>query len=130
MHGHLAPRKRREPLVAEDCLEVGLASLAAEDHRHGVDLRETLHAGAKEGIRKREEQARAVPRLGVPARRAAMGQAAEHGQSLLDNPVAGAAVEVGHQPHAARVVLKLRVIKSLPSGQAWLMCLVHGGSFV
>ena len=118
MHGHLAPRERREPLIAEDCLEVGLASLTAEDHRHGIDLREVLHAGAEEGVRKREEQSRAVPCLGVPPRRAAVGQAAEHGQPLLDDAVAGAVVEVGHQPHAARVVLKPRVVESLSSGQA------------
>ena len=117
-HGHLAPDDRREPLVAQDGLEAALAPFAAEDHRHGVNLGEALHAGAEEGVREREEQPRAVARLGVPPRRAAVGQAAEHGQPLLDDAVAGAVVEVGHQPHAARVVLKPRVVESLSSGQA------------
>ena len=125
-HGHLAPGQRREPLGAEVPLEGRLEPLAAEDHRHGVNLRQALDAGAEKGVRQGREEARAVARLGIPPRRAAMGQAAEDGQPLLDDAVAGAVVEVGHQPHAARIVLKKGVVQALSGGQPLLVRFVHG----
>ena len=53
-----------------------------------------------------DEDAGAVAAVLLAARGAPVGQVLEGGQPLVDQVVVGTAVEVGHQGHAAGVVLK------------------------
>ena len=59
------------------------------------------------------QNARAVARLRIAARRAAMGEVDQHLQALANNIVAADAANVGDQPHSAGIVLIPRVIEPL-----------------
>ena len=69
-------------------------------------------------MRNLNQNARAVARLRIAARRAAMGQVDQHLKTLADNLVALFAANARDQPHAAGIVLIPRVIEPLCLGSA------------
>ena len=64
------------------------------------------------------QNARAVTRLRIATRRAAMSEVDEHLEALADNLVAFFPANAGDQPHPAGIVLVARVIESLRIGDA------------
>ena len=128
--GHGAPADEGEPL-ALDHLGDFLFDLAAMG---GVARQEEV-AGAvvagvgqgeagllggvhAEGVRHLEEDAGAVAGVGLAAGGAAMVEIFEHLDALTQNGVGGAALQIGDEADAARVVLKPRIIKTLLGGAA------------
>ncbi len=64
-------------------------------------------------VRNLDQDAGAVARLRVATRGAAMGEVDQHLKALADNLVALFALDAGHKPHAAGIVLIARVIETL-----------------
>src|SRR5690606_19622213 len=80
---------------------------------------------AEEAIRDLDQQPGAVGQLRVPAHRAAVGEVAQHRESLLDDAVRLLALDVRHEADAAGVVLADRVVQPLSAGTVRQ---VHGGT--
>ena len=100
-------------------------------HAIGAGLRQ-LHPqfaalAGKKHVRNLNQNARAVARLRIASRRAAMGEVDEHLKTLADNFVALFAANAGDQPHTAGIVLIPRVIETLGLGSAetTIRC-IHG----
>jgi hypothetical protein len=60
-----------------------------------------------------DQNARAVPGIGLAPAGAAVVQVVQHLQGLLDNRMGLAAFDIDHKAHPAGLVLKLRIIKPL-----------------
>ena len=114
LNRHVAPRERLKALAFRLALEDILLALGAKDHGDGVATfgRQVFNPLSEEVIRDLHEQPRAVARLGVVARRAAMLKTHEDIQSLKDEIVRGAVVHLRQQSDAARIVLEVRVVKA------------------
>ena len=86
-------------------------STGRKHHGHAVRARlGQLHAqlaafARKEDVRNLDQDARAVARLRIAARRAAMGQVDQNLEALADDVVALLAANAGDKPHAAGIVL-------------------------
>ena len=111
---HLAPRQHAAAVLLDRRLDRRLFALAAEKH---ADAKVAVDAKrlAEERFRNLQEQSRAVARLGIVAGRATMHEALQYGQPRRDDGVARRAVQIRHQPDAARVVLILAPIEPLLS---------------
>ena len=84
--------------------------------------------GAQEGLGQLDQDARAVAGQRIRTDGAAMGQVFEDFQTLLDDLVRLAVLDVGDEADAASVVFKLRVIKSLYLRQSAHLTLGSSGS--
>ena len=90
-------------------------------HRHAVSaglrqLHPQLAALArKKHMRNLDQDSRAIARLRIAARRAAVRQVQQHLEALANDLVALLSADAGHQAHAAGIVLMLRMVESLPS---------------
>ena len=112
---HIAPGDHPPALVADDLLDLRFATGAAEDHRHAVAprLRKGIaHLAPEKFVRQRQQQSGAVTGVRIPARRTAVHQPLEHGQSHLHDAVTRLIVEIRHQAHAARVVLVGKAVEA------------------
>ena len=67
----------------------------------------------QEAVRHLDQDAGAVAAVGLAAARAAVQQVDEQLQPLLDDRVRPPALHVDHEPHAACVVLVLRIVEAL-----------------
>ena len=69
--------------------------------------------GSEEAVRHLDEDARAVAGVGLRSARTAVFEVAQQAQALLDDVVRLASTEVDDKTDTARVLLVLRVVKSL-----------------
>ena len=123
--GHVEAARRRH---LGDLAERG-DGVVATCHEHEsrevpVGRRQVDAAGgglrAQEPVRDLEHDPGTVARRGVRPRRTAVLQPLEHRQRLVDEAVAGGAVLVDEQAHAAGIVLEGRVVEArAPSGGTW-----------
>ena len=67
----------------------------------------------QELVRRLDEDARAVAGVGLAAARAAVVQVQQDLQGLLNDGMGLPALDVGHESHAAGLVLELRVVQAL-----------------
>ena len=67
----------------------------------------------QEFVRGLDEDARAVPGIGLASARAAVIQIQQGLQGLLNDAVGLAALDVGHESHTAGLMLELRVVQTL-----------------
>jgi hypothetical protein len=122
------PAEQLLALLAHRLLEEALARLAAgaigrQKHRtHRVASRrgeldlELVRFLDEEIVRRLHQDARAVTGVGLAAAGTAVLQVQQHLNALLDDVAGLAALDVDDEPDAARVVLVLRVVKSLGRG--------------
>jgi hypothetical protein len=80
------------------------------------------HFFPEEPVGNLNEDACAIGSFGVRTHRAAMGQIAQNLQSLLDNGVTLAALDMRDKAYSARIVLVGGIVKSL---RAWRTEMVH-----
>ncbi len=123
---HVAPADQRLLLHREEVLELVHRDLARllvarhEAHGHGILARrgqnDALALGpvAVERIGDLDQDAGAVAHQRVGAHRAAMVEVHQDAQTRLDDLMGLAALDVGHEAHAARVMLVARVVQALP----------------
>ena len=130
MDWDLTPCERLQPLLRQKGLHLCLPAFPAKHHRHAIGSRggKMGKTCAEKGIRQGNQNARTVPRLGVPPRRTAMRQPPKHRQSLFHDPMAGMVIKVSHHPHAARIVLILWIIEALSRRKTGRLS-VHGIPF-
>ena len=64
-------------------------------------------------MRRLDENARTVTGIGLATARAAVIQVQQHLQRLLNDGMGLPALDIDHEPHAAGLVLELRVVKTL-----------------
>ena len=97
-----------------DGLEHGLLPDGAEDHGDAIGalFGQILHDFAEKRIRNLNQQAGTVARLRVVARRAAVHEALENGETAFDDPARGDVVQACDESHAAGVMFKFRVVHS------------------
>ncbi len=123
--GHIAPAKQFQPFGFRHALHDGLAIDALRGvarHEHMADgvlprlgqldaCRAARHA--EEVVWDLHQDAGAVARERVGARRAAMGEVDEDLEAVLDDLVAHAPLQVGDEAHAAGIMLVLGIVESL-----------------
>ena len=125
VHRRIAPAEDGQAFFLGDALEDAFALQAAvlvhgqKTHGHAISARlGQLHAQLAALARKKDvgnlnQDARAVARLRIAARRAAMGEVDEDLKALADDVVAFFAANAGDQAHAAGVVLIAWMIETL-----------------
>ncbi|HEY1895362.1 MAG TPA: hypothetical protein VGG62_03780, partial [Terracidiphilus sp.] len=69
----------------------------------------------KKHVRNLDKDSRAIARLRIATGRSPVRQVQQNLEALADDRVRSFSADAGHQPHAARVMLVLRMVKSLPS---------------
>src|SRR5438128_5516762 len=122
---HVAPAEQLLAFVLDGALDLVFAGdargrVARQEHHadavlaRGRQLHALLrHFLAIEAVGDLDQEARAVGEFRVPAYRAAMGEVAQHRQSLLDDGVRLPALDVRDEADAARVVLVFRTVQAL-----------------
>ena len=130
VHRRIAPANYLQPLFLRNALDHALGLQAAvllnrqKTHGHAIGARlRQLHSqlaafAHKKSVWNLYQDARAVARLRIAARRAAMRQVDEHFEALADNIVTFYPAYARNQPHAAGIVLVPRMIKTL---RMWTM---------
>ena len=125
IRGHVAPAQELLTLVPDGLFDHLLAPLVVirlprqEDHADAVAARirqGDTHGTAmppEKGVGNLEQDAGAVAGMGVASAGAAMLEVDQDVNGVADDVVGLPAVEVGHDAHAARVVLMSRVVESL-----------------
>ncbi len=115
---HLPPTEHVESLVGEHLGDVVLRALRLVGRQEPdprcvrTGCRELeAHGLAVEAIGRLDEDARAVTRVRLGAGRAAVAQAADGGERLVDDRVALATLHVHDEAHATRVVFEPRVVQ-------------------
>ena len=123
---HVAPRDDREALLADDALDRRLRLLRL--HRIGRQERDAdgvltgrgkvdplvAEDPAEEAVRDLDEDACAVAGVGLGTGGPAVLEVRERVEARADELVAGDALHVGDERHAARVVLEARVVETVP----------------
>ena len=122
---HASPAEQRLALLGDDARDKGLhggalVGVARQEDQAGAVVAggregeaEFGLPGAEEAVRHLDEDAGAVAGVGLRSAGAAVLEVAQQAQALLDDVVRLASAEVDDKADAARVLLVLRVVKSL-----------------
>ena len=117
MHRHIAPRERGKPFRSEAGFDRRFLSVRTENHGHGIAARRRqrnlllLESRAEKPVRNGKEEPGTVARQRIAAGCAAVHQALENPDALLNDVMRGTVIQPCNHADTAGVVLILETVQ-------------------